>query len=119
MLFMIRNFTSDEVSGKILNHSIFDLNIGTDQDKMITKKVTDSLRDVLKTLNEFKFAVIPIVDADETLIGTINKSHLTIILEEMTFDYLDKPVSEFLGYLKNEYRVDPLEDVIYIGKDDS
>jgi hypothetical protein len=37
----------------------------------------------------------------------------------MTFDYLDKPVMEFLEYLKNEYRVDPLEDVIYIGKDDS
>jgi hypothetical protein len=49
LLFMIRNFTSDEVSGKILNHSIFDLSIGTVQNDMVTKKVTDTLRDVLKT----------------------------------------------------------------------
>lgn len=46
LLFMIRNFTSDEVSSKLLNHSVFELSIGTSTNGIFFLRPDNTLREV-------------------------------------------------------------------------
>lgn len=104
LLFLLRSFKAHVPDKSILNLSVEEIDPGLiiSFDKIKTIRGDVRLLDAIALLKDNQISFLPIVDENNNYEGFINKIVVFYIFKYKLYSYLDRPLYDFLSYVKEK-----------------
>lgn len=105
LLYVLRNYKPHTPEKNYLNIKIKEINLDIIISENKVKKIKEDvpLIEAIEMIKRDQISLLPVIDNDNMYKGFINKSMIFLIFKHELYSYLNKPISEFLLYIKDNH----------------